>query len=873
MPQQELNWPVKGVTENTPHGRIPPGFTHENGALNVRPFDPAEDRLRGGKRPGSGDFIGSAINGTNRIQRMIQGTTPFIPGLARFLSNYAEPADIQSSSSIAAAAFSGTDGHILFNVDANPFIQGYVWNIQTGFVGTKITNPSPTLAGVAQGIQFNAANDHVIIAHSGTPFVRAHPWTESTSTFGTALTVPSSLNSGNASYIEFAPSETHVLVMDTPTGSTMAIYAWNDPGWGARTTATVGVTFVGNHAFNPSGSHLAVSGLTTPFLVVHPWTGSTLSAAVSNPGTLPTGTAISCAWSPDGNYVAVAHAVSPFISVYNWTGSAFGTKVTDPSSLPAGTGRDVQWSPDGRVILVVTTVSPFVEAYSWNNGFGTKLANPGTLPGGGRLSCRFTSDSRSIFIGGNSGTSEVDGYGINTGNASLRETTLAVVSGGDIFLSDSPPGIMTASTGGTDALDTNTLFMAAVEGPPSADDAAPANVQRHIYFCDGSNYQKLNLTTNVVSAWTASAGALPVDASGNEARIMAVFVGRIFLAGLVDDSQNWFGSATDNFRDFDTAPSNPTVQTAITGNSTDAAKIGDIITCLAPHTADTMVVGCDHEIHRMSGDPGDGGRIDAISRKVGIVGADAFTLDPEGNLYYMATNGFTKLAPNSMEPQLLSTGLLDRTFVNIDRTEIRVLLQWDRHRYGCHVFLSEINAPATAETHFWYDQRTGGFIPDRFPINNGPTATVVFDGDRAVDRVMLLGGRDSRIYYLDNNRVDDTDGTDAAVIIDSHIDFGLISSVKGNRIRLDNMDIVLGSTSGNVTLSVFADRTPESVIDETVVRIARTISGGRNRKIRGPITDNSLRIRMRQNIAGSGWTYEEGTVDVKSVGKVRGGVV
>jgi WD40 repeat protein len=113
--------------------------------------------------------------------------------------------------------------------------------------------------------------------------------------------------------------------------------------------------------------------------LVYPWISPT---KLSDPATLPTGTALDSAWSPDGRFLAVAHAsaTTPYLTIYERSGTTF-TKLADPGTLPTGAGSSVAWSPDGRFLAVGHLNSPYVTIYERSGTTFTKLANPATLPG------------------------------------------------------------------------------------------------------------------------------------------------------------------------------------------------------------------------------------------------------------------------------------------------------------------------------------------------------------------------------------------------------------------------------------------------------------------------------------------------------------
>lgn len=108
--------------------------------------------------------------------------------------------------------------------------------------------------------------------------------------------------------------------------------------------------------------HLAVAHATSPFLSIYNLETAT---KLADPATLPAGTGNAAAWSPDGEYICVAHATSPFFTVYQITKPTAGadftfTKLTNPGTLPTQTGLSCAFSPGyigGKRLLAVGTLN------------------------------------------------------------------------------------------------------------------------------------------------------------------------------------------------------------------------------------------------------------------------------------------------------------------------------------------------------------------------------------------------------------------------------------------------------------------------------------------------------------------------------------
>lgn len=79
MPQgklQRLMWPMGGLVQNSPLADQAENTTTD--CLNVRPYDSLDQRARGGKRTGLSKYF-TALNGTERIQKMAQAVQAFDP--------------------------------------------------------------------------------------------------------------------------------------------------------------------------------------------------------------------------------------------------------------------------------------------------------------------------------------------------------------------------------------------------------------------------------------------------------------------------------------------------------------------------------------------------------------------------------------------------------------------------------------------------------------------------------------------------------------------------------------------------------------------------------------------------------------------------
>jgi len=428
-----------------------------------------------------------------------------------------------------------------------------------------------------------------------------------------------------------------------------------------------------------------------------------------------------------------------------------------------------------------------------------------------------------------------------------REPTIVAVSDGSVYHGDATD--FDLATDGGDILDT------AVER------VRMTNLFGKVYLVDGTSYYVFDNATTTVSVWTPSNGDVLPISGANTARIITTYRGRIVLAGVVGDAQNWFMSAAGDPLDWDYGATQSAIM-AVAGNESVAGKCPDIITCLASASDDLMIIGGDHTLWMMRGDPASGGRIDNISNSTGIIGPDAFAYDSTGTLYFFGSGVVWRMTPDGQLTPL-SRNRMDRTFGAIDATSNTVKLAWDTIRQGLHIFVTPTVEGTTQ--HYWWDARTNSFWIDEYPAFMNPTSVAIFDADNPSDRAILLGGWDGYIRQEDPSANDD-DGT----TINSRVKFGPMTpgSVHQNA-RISRIITVLGSDSNPVDLHVYVAQSPEQVVAATTPVWAKEITSISRYSI-PRIGGNSVLFEFENDSYSAAWVT--GTVYVAGDQVVVSGV-
>lgn len=324
-----------------------------------------------------------------------------------------------------------------------------------------------------------------------------------------------------------------------------------------------------------------------------------------------------------------------------------------------------------------------------------------------------------------------------------RVPGIVAVCGGNIYTGDntSAPGTWTltkATWGGSTAypLVTNNL-------------ASITTFNNVAYIVDGTNFVGMSYVNKVATPITAAAGTLPTNVS-----IITTWHGRLCLAGDSANPQNFYMSRVGTPTDFNYSATDSAA--AFAGSASAAGFIAQPITALMPFNDDVMLIGGDHNMWVMNGDPAQGGSIDLVSDGIGVYGPNAWTKDSIGTIYFMGPGGFYSVVPGA-KPTLLSGNTLDNVLSKTDQTFNYVSLQFDNTRHGVWIFITPING-TTAGTHFFYDLRNGGLWPVKFPTAQGPTVACPLLGTDAVNYFVLLGGFDGYIRATSVTQLDD-DGT------------------------------------------------------------------------------------------------------------------
>jgi hypothetical protein len=348
-----------------------------------------------------------------------------------------------------------------------------------------------------------------------------------------------------------------------------------------------------------------------------------------------------------------------------------------------------------------------------------------------------------------------------------------------------------------------------------------AENNQKLYFADGTNWAYYDPRRGEVNTWTASAGTLPADSENNAPRLICTWRGRTVLSGLLQDPQNIFFSRVNDPHDWDYAPAEKSPVDAVALNLAPQGFVGDLVTALIPYSDDVLVVGCDHHVYLLRGDPAAGGQVDLVSDTIGIAWGVAWCKDPYGTLYFFSNRGgIYSLVPG--QAPLRVSQAIEQLVQEVDTGTNAIRMIWDDRYQGLHVFVTPLAAPADA-THYFFEARTGAWWTDVFADDDhNPLCCAVFDGNEPDDRALLLGCWDGYVRKLDLD-ADDDDGTAIA----SEVVLGPILTATTDDMLLKELQATLGEDSGDVAYAVHVGAHPEAALAATAA-VSGTWSEGRN---------------------------------------------
>jgi hypothetical protein len=383
-------------------------------------------------------------------------------------------------------------------------------------------------------------------------------------------------------------------------------------------------------------------------------------------------------------------------------------------------------------------------------------------------------------------------------------------------------------------------------------------------------------------SWTpypvGSTGSLPA-----KAYLGAWYRGRAVLSGNPEDPHQWYMSRQLNPFDWGYVAND--AQTPVAGTDADAGKVGDIVRALIPFHDDYLIFGCATSMHYLQGDPAVGGEMHSIDDFGGMYGAKSWCFDKRGDLYFVGTDGISRIKKGTINIESLSQLsiplLLEDEAVN--PATHRIVCGYDKRRDGVVIAITLL--ADGSNSNYFYSIRAEGFFPETYPEQCGAYSMIYYPSNISANSDLLVGGRDGYVRnFSDAAKDDDIGGSDQAIdsrclmpIVDMNVDddngrgrlMSTTLTTAGGRANgefkdTDGLTMDIHVADGSETLV-------EDVIDGATPLHTETVSGpGRQLRFRGKARGKWLGILIKNNTAAQSWALGKLSVEDKLAGRIKG---
>lgn len=239
-----------------------------------------------------------------------------------------------------------------------------------------------------------------------------------------------------------------------------------------------------------------------------------------------------------------------------------------------------------------------------------------------------------------------------------------------------------------------------------------------------------------------------------------IWRGRLVLAMDANNPQNFYMSRVGVPQDWNYAALDDAA--AVAGNLSEAGQIGEPITAIIPFSDDVMFISTVNEIWMINGDLAQGGTITIMQRGGGIITSSAWTIDNDGNVYYITSAGLYRVLPIwaiYRPPELISGTEWSYWFETLDPTSQNVSMEWDTTNKYLRIFVSSPLIATTTTTkgqELIWDSRNNGFWLQQYGYTEtelymGPAATATyFSGiGPPASQITLLGDWYGNVLFED----------------------------------------------------------------------------------------------------------------------------
>lgn len=399
-----------------------------------------------------------------------------------------------------------------------------------------------------------------------------------------------------------------------------------------------------------------------------------------------------------------------------------------------------------------------------------------------------------------------------------------------------------------------------------------------------------------VTSLVASPGAVPQGCVN-----ICTWRDRLVLSGGTTDPYGVFMSRQGEPEDWDVSEQD--TGAAVDLGLASAGQIGEIVTALAPHADNCLLIWGPTTTWMLQGDPLVGGALMNLSQSIGCVDANAWCATPDGMIVFLSADGLymiqagcsSQSAPTSLSREKLPTDLL-----NIDNRVTSggkvVSLAYDVRWRGVHIFVADRDSSTSTAR---YSYLSGGYGSNLSSSTSTAANNVVHwfmdwetkslwevqYGSGAFDpwccharrnypsseSVVICGCRDGYLRYYLSTKTKDDEGYSTEAKIKSYVVMGPLADETDltSNVRVDELEAALSAGSGDVTWTLFRGNSPEEAVT-SITNVTESSSGhlasGRSLRFYPRVAGGSLYLMLSSTVS---WAFESCRLLLSRIGRTR----
>lgn len=300
-------------------------------------------------------------------------------------------------------------------------------------------------------------------------------------------------------------------------------------------------------------------------------------------------------------------------------------------------------------------------------------------------------------------------------------------------------------------------------------------------------------------------------------RLVTRFRDRLCWAGSIHEPHLWYQSRQGVPTDYQYFPQSNEVQRAVAGESSESGAMGDIIRSQIPHSDDYLIYGSPNSMWVLRGDPAYGGSLDNISRNIGMMSSDAWTYGPSGELIFLTRDGIYSNERGIAAPvQSVSREHLPRELREVNPNVFQVTMAYDEEERGIHIMVSAFDS-SIASNHFFLLWPAKAFFSVDFTDRHDPFTLWNYSASDTSRNAVLMGCRDGFIREFTFDKSSD-DGAGVKSIVSLGPFY--ISSNSTREGILQNLSVDIDDDSSDLIVSVITGKNHAEVIDKANAYIA-----------------------------------------------------